>query len=236
MALARKDDVRTLADRALAELREEILSGALAPGEPIRLHTYVDRLSMSVVPIREALRFLEQKGLIERTPHRGVVVAEMSARDLEDTYRVRVELESMAVRLAARTMSDKDKVALSQLVDEYAAATLAGGGDHVHARELHARIHMSLYNLAGSKWLSLLLPMLWDNSERYRQMSLPWRGTAEQRINEHRVIVEACIAGNPDAAEQLLRAHLSNTFEAAIVSLQKQEISSRSGTLADTSE
>lgn len=222
MALTGRDDVRTLADLALAELRELIVSGELTPGSPIRLHTYVERLSMSAVPIREALRFLEQKGLIERTPHRGVVVAEMSAQDLEDTYRIRLELESMAVRGAARNMTDEDRAGLSGLVEEYAAASLAGEAGL--ARELHGRIHLSLYRLAGSRWLSLLLPMLWDNSERYRRMSLPWRGSAEQNVEEHRRIVEACAAGNPDAAEQLLRAHLSNTFEAAIVALQKQEL------------
>ena len=225
MTLTGKNDVRTLADLALAELRELIVSGELAPGSPIRLNTYVERLSMSAVPIREALRFLEQKGLIERTPHRGVVVAEMSAQDLEDTYRIRLELESMAVRGAARNMTDEDRAKLTRLVEDYAAASLAGEAQAGLARELHGRIHLSLYQLAGSKWLSLLLPMLWDNSERYRRMSLPWRGSPEQKVNEHRRIVEACAAGNPEAAEQLLRAHLSNTFEAAIVSLQKQELS-----------
>jgi DNA-binding GntR family transcriptional regulator len=223
MALAGRDDVRTLADRALADLREVILSGELAPGAPIRLNTYVERLQMSAVPIREALRFLEQQGLIERTPHRGVVVAEMSARDLEDTYRIRLELESMAVRGAAVNMADADRARLNQLVDDYAAASLAGETQKPRARELHGRMHMALYDLAGSKWLSLLLPMLWDNSERYRRMSLPWRGSAEQKVGEHRGIVEACAAGDPDRAEQLLRAHLSNTFEAAILSLQEQE-------------
>jgi DNA-binding GntR family transcriptional regulator len=65
--------------------------------------------------------------------------------------------------------------------------------------------------------------MLWDNSERYRRLSLPLRGTPEQRIEEHRQIVEAVAAGDPNRAEELLRAHLSNSFEAGIASLRDLE-------------
>jgi DNA-binding GntR family transcriptional regulator len=141
MALRLSDGARTLADVALAELREAIVSGEIPPGTPIRLQEYVDRLQMSTVPIREALRFLEQKGLIERTPHRGVYVSAMSARDLDDTYQIRLDLESRAVRLAAESMSDADGTRILKLVEDYAKASLAGDPA---ARDLHGDIHMSL--------------------------------------------------------------------------------------------
>jgi DNA-binding GntR family transcriptional regulator len=220
MVLRPADGARTLADVALAELKEAIVSGEIPPGTPIRLQEYVDRLQMSSVPIREALRFLEQKGLIERSPHRGVYVSQMSAQDLDDTYQIRLELESKALRMASEAMTDDDSARITELVERYARASLAG--DSV-ARDLHGDIHMSLYELSGSKWLLLLLPMLWDNSERYRRLALPLRGTPEQRIEEHRQIVEAVAAGDPDRAETLLRTHLSNSFEAAIASLRNLE-------------
>jgi DNA-binding GntR family transcriptional regulator len=220
MVLRPADGARTLADVALAELKEAIVSGEIPPGTPIRLQEYVDRLQMSSVPIREALRFLEQKGLIERSPHRGVFVSPMSAQDLDDTYQIRLELESKALRLASEAMTDDDSARITELVERYARASLAGDSA---ARDLHGDIHMSLYQLSGSKWLLLLLPMLWDNSERYRRLALPLRGTPEQRIEEHRQIVEAVAAGDPDRAETLLRTHLSNSFEAAIASLRNLE-------------
>lgn len=222
MTLGTNGGARTLADVALAELRELIVSGELAPGSPIRLQEHVERLRMSTVPIREALRFLEQKGLIERTPHRGVSVTAMSATDLDDTYKIRLELESMALRLATERMTDEDRERIVKLVDEYANASLNGDP---RARHLHGDIHMALYELSGSKWLLLVLPMLWDNSERYRRLALPFRGAPEERIAEHRMIVEACASGDADRAEHLLRTHLGNSFEAAIVSLQESEAS-----------
>lgn len=211
---------RTLADMAWVELRQAIISGELAPGSPVRLQEQVERLSMSSVPIREALRLLERSGLVDRTPHRGAQVAEMSAQDLNETYMIRIELESMAVRLATENMTDADRIRLLGLMDEYADASRRGDPS---ARDIHAQFHMGLYQLCGSKWLLRLLPMLWDNAERYRRLALPIRGSTEDRIQEHISIVEAAAAGDPDAAEHNLRLHLSNSFDAAIERLRQQE-------------
>jgi len=196
------------------------VSGEIPPGSPIRLQEYVDRLSMSTVPIREALRFLEQKGLIERRPHRGVVVSEMSATDLEDTYNIRLDLESMAVRKAAPRIKEKDRLLLLGLVDEYESALRADNGT---APDVHTKLHMSIYEYADSRWLRLLLPTLWDNSERYRRLQMPVRGTIDQRVEEHRVLVEACASGDPEVAAAELQAHLSRTMVGAIALLRQQE-------------
>lgn len=220
MTLRPGDGARTLADVALAELREAIVSGQIPPGSPIRLQEYVDRLSMSSVPIREALRFLEQKGLIERRPHRGVIVSEMSASDLEDTYNIRMELESLAVRAATQKMSEKDHQHLLELVDRYAAALRADDGS---APDAHTHLHMGIYDLADSKWLRLILPVLWDNSERYRRLQIPVRGTIEQRIEEHRVLVEAVASGDPEIAAAELHGHLSRTMVGAIALIRARE-------------
>lgn len=220
MSLRPADGARTLADVALAELREAIVSGQIPPGSAITLQEMVDRLSMSSVPIREALRFLEQKGLVERRPHRGVTVSEMSAGDLEDTYNIRLELESLAVRRAATRISEQDRLRLLTLVDEYEVA-LRGADNTVPG--VHTKLHMAIYDRAESRWLRMLLPTLWDNSERYRRLQRYARGTNEERVEEHRQLVEACASGDPDRAEAELRAHLSRTIEAAIELLRKQE-------------
>jgi DNA-binding GntR family transcriptional regulator len=220
MTSERTKGVRTLADLALAELRQAIISGDLAPGSPVRLQEQVERLSMSSVPIREALRLLERSGLVDRSPHKGAQVAEMSAQDLHETYMIRLELESMAVRLASENMTEDDGARLLGLMEQYADASRR---DDPSARDIHAQFHMGLYELSGSKWLLRLLPMLWDNAERYRRLALPIRGSTEERIEEHKAIVEAALVGDLDAAEHALRMHLSNSFDAAIERLRQQE-------------
>jgi DNA-binding GntR family transcriptional regulator len=225
MALRPGDGARTLADVALAELREAIVSGEIPSGAPLTLQDLVERLSMSSVPIREALRLLEQKGLVDRRPHRGVIVSEMSAADLEDTYNIRLDLESMAVRRAATRMQEADRAQLSALLDQYDAALRA---EHNLARHVHTALHMAIYERADSRLLRLLLPTLWDNSERYRQLQLSVRGTPEQRFEEHRLLVEACTSGDPGRAERELRKHLSRTMDAAVALLRERETSAAS--------
>ncbi len=227
MRLEGRNGPRTLADVALAELKQDIITGALPPGSPVRLQEQVERLQMSSVPIREALRYLERSGLVDRTPHRGTHVAEMSAQDLEETYRIRQELEAMAVAEAAGRIDAAACEEIERLVEDYAALAEP---DPEQALQVHSRLHMTIYEASGSKWLMRLIPMLWDNSERYRRLSLPVRGTVSDRVAEHRRIVELCRLGDAEAAAQALREHLSHTFEAAIERLkevERQELAAR---------
>jgi DNA-binding GntR family transcriptional regulator len=220
VTLEGRNGPRTLADVALAELKRDIITGVLPPGSPIRLQEQVERLQMSSVPIREALRYLERSGLVDRTPHRGTHVAEMSAQDLEETYRIRQELEAMAVSEAARRIAPETCRTIEALVEEYAEFAET---DPEKALEIHTRLHMSIYEESGSKWLMRLIPMLWDNSERYRRLALPTRGTVKDRIIEHRRIVELCKGGDAEGAAAALRDHLSHTFEVAIERLREVE-------------
>jgi len=220
VTLEGRNGPRTLADVALAELKRDIITGVLPPGSPIRLQEQVERLQMSSVPIREALRYLERSGLVDRTPHRGTHVAEMSAQDLEETYRIRQELEAMAVSEAARRIAPETCRNIEALVEEYAEFAET---DPEKALEIHTRLHMSIYEESGSKWLMRLIPMLWDNSERYRRLALPTRGTVKDRIIEHRRIVELCKEGDAEEAAAALRDHLSHTFEVAIERLREVE-------------
>ena len=94
----------TMAEAALAELRDSILSGELAPGAPLRLEELAERLGMSISPVREAVRRLESLGLAVHVPHRGARVSELALDDLRDTYEVRLVLEPLAVRKAAEPL------------------------------------------------------------------------------------------------------------------------------------
>ena len=91
---------RTLAEHAVAELQEAIVTGELAPGTPLRLARLAEQLDMSPMPVREAIRQLERLGLAEHVPHRGARVSELSVGDLHETYEARLALEGLAVRRA----------------------------------------------------------------------------------------------------------------------------------------
>jgi len=89
-----------LVDKIREELRGAILSGRLSPGSELRESIVASQMQISRAPVREALRLLEESGLVDKTPNRPYRVAEFAEADLVDLANMRIALEELAVRLA----------------------------------------------------------------------------------------------------------------------------------------
>jgi DNA-binding GntR family transcriptional regulator len=199
----------TLVGRALRSLREEILSGELGSGARIHLEEAAARLGMSPIPIREALRILASEGLVTAVRNRGYRVTATTVEDLDDTYLMRLTLDPMAVRLAVPRFTDADRAGLQasfeQLLQSYRQ-------DDWTAHRIHHRaFHFAIYQACGSPWLLRFISMLWETSDRYQRLSTALRGTKQQRIEEHREIYDACMAGDADEAGRAMEKHLGRT-------------------------
>lgn len=199
----------TLAQAAVDALQEAILSGRLAAGSPLRLEETSRALGMSFSPVREALRELVRLGLAVYVPHKGTHVAQLSADDLRDTYRVRTLLEVEAVRLAAERFDEEDREAAERHLAAYEAALAASAMRD--AREAHSAFHFALYQASGSPWLTRLIRPAWENAERYRFMTTGSVQTLRRRRREHHAILAACVEHDGDRAAALLREHLVRT-------------------------
>lgn len=206
---SRTKSSRTHVDIAVETLQELIVTGALAPGEPLRLAPLSERLDMSMMPIREALRILESLGLVDQQRRRGARVSLFSLRDLVDTYRARIRLETLAVELAAERFTTEHAQSARLHLDHQCAA--AARGALQESRKAHTAFHFSIYEAAESEWLIRLITPLWVNSERYRMLSLPHRGAVKDRRQEHQRILDACIQGNARVAARELHEHLAKT-------------------------
>jgi DNA-binding GntR family transcriptional regulator len=198
----------TMAEAALAELRDSILAGELAPGAPLRLEELAERLGMSISPVREAVRRLESLGLAVHVPHRGARVSELALDDLRDTYEVRLVLEPLAVRRAAGRFAAQDAATARARLADYAGAHERG--DIGAARAAHTAFHFALYSAAGSEWLLRLIRPAWENCERYRAISLQRRSVPDVE-REHERILAACVRHDPERAAAELTRHLSAT-------------------------
>ncbi|HZR91256.1 MAG TPA: GntR family transcriptional regulator [Gaiellaceae bacterium] len=198
----------TMAEAALAELQESILSGELAPGSPLRLEELAARLGMSISPVREAVRRLESLGLAVHVPHRGARVSAIAIDDLHDTYEVRLALEPLAVRRAAGRFTAEDAERARGHLEAYVSAYERD--DARAARAAHAGFHFTLYEASGSEWLVRLIRPAWENCERYRSMSLQSRIWSDRRP-EHERILAACAAREPERAASELARHLAAT-------------------------
>ncbi|HWP01882.1 MAG TPA: GntR family transcriptional regulator [Gemmatimonadaceae bacterium] len=200
-------DRTTLVDRAVAVLRQEIITGVLPPDTLIHIGATAERLGVSTIPIREALRTLASEGLVVPVPQRGFCVRPISAADLIDTYRMRLILDPLATRWAIPRLTADDIQRLAAILDALRAAYAANDQPAIH--RLHRAFHFGIYEAAGSPWLLRFLSMLWENSQRYLLL-------VTHREAEHRRILDACATGDPALAERLVRAHLEETRHAVL--------------------
>jgi DNA-binding GntR family transcriptional regulator len=198
---------RTLAEKAYETLHAAIISGILRPGARLPIEELAEHLQMSPMPIREAVRRLDAAGLVDNVPHRGARVTALSVTDLAEVYEARLALETLAIRrAAARFTMDRAAHARQCLED------LESSGDDasVTTSEAHARFHFAFYEAAESAWLLRLIRPAWQVSERYA-LEWPQVRRLDTRADEHRELLAACEAHDPDRAAGALHEHLATT-------------------------
>lgn len=209
---------KTAADEAERALFEGITSGAIPPGFPLRLQDLADRLDMSMMPIREAIRRLQALGLVEVVPHKGAWVRPLTLEDLHDTYFTRIHLESLAMASAARHLTpaaaDRARSALET------SREAEKRGDPIVARDAHERFHFELYEASGSTWLVRCIWPVWRNCERYRAESMRNREHFAARAREHLDMLAALEAGDGEQAVQLIVLHLRSSMTLVAASLE----------------
>jgi DNA-binding GntR family transcriptional regulator len=187
-------------------VRRAILNGDFAPNEQLSQVQIAKELGVSRTPLREALRLLEREGLVETQTHRKARVAGISVEDLEETYMARIVLEGMAIRLTVPTMTTED---LAQLEAEMGRmAHFADQADLDRWERPHKEFHMLLVRAAGGRLIALM-SQLSDHCERYRRMHSLTPNVLGAVLKEHRAIIDACKARDPDRAAAALVDHLS---------------------------
>jgi len=95
-----------LRQRVYEQIKHDIITCKLAPGEPLSENQFLDRFKVSKTPIREALTSLVQDGLVEYTPNRGFMVTTVSVADIQEIFEARIFIEAELFRLAVKKMSD----------------------------------------------------------------------------------------------------------------------------------
>lgn len=204
------DDMPRAADVAYRITRDAIASGEFPAGSWLREEDLATRSGVSRTPVREALRQLDIEGLVEIVPHRGALVLGWTAEDLDDIHDLRALLEGYAVRRAAEAPSGTvDLDTLTTLCDEM-EQLLAQGTDLDYPRigELSSAFHSALHAASGNRQLMAAMPALIQiplAREGYHQRR---REAIERSLAQHREIIEAIAAGDPDWAESAMRAHV----------------------------
>lgn len=209
--LDQKVQAQSLVDAVTERIEAAIISGALEPGSRLSEQALAASLGVSRGPLREAIRRLEGRKLLQRTPNIGVRVAALSLKDLNEVLQVREALEGMAAALAAVHMTDAEVAALRGLLDKHGQqkSVQEGKGYYQESKDFdfHFRIVTGSRN---ERLIEMLMGDLYHLLRIYRYKSSTKPGRAQQALHEHEDIVAAIASRDPAAAEQKMRQHLRN--------------------------
>jgi DNA-binding GntR family transcriptional regulator len=202
---------RTSQEHAVEWLRAAIVARVLRPGERVVQEEVAESTGVSVVPVREALRVLEQEGQLTYRPRRGYFVTELSVGDLEEIYALRALLEARAVRHALPAL---DGEAIGRMELAARDCVVAGdAGDVAAELEANRRFHFAIMEDPGQPHLLRLIRTLWDSTESYRAL---YYNAAEERdaaASAHERIMAAVRAGAPEPLIEQLDAHRERALE-----------------------
>jgi DNA-binding GntR family transcriptional regulator len=189
------------------EIERVILGGEHAPGDRINEKELALRFGISRGPVREALRSLEAGGLVEQIPNRGVFVRRLTASQAADIYEVRAALFALAGRLLAGRATDDDVARLRAFVGAMDQA-VASGDYEAYALENFA-LHEFIVARAGNAVLAAQYLGLVKQLRLYRTRSLMFADAIRASNEEHREMVEAIAARDPERAASAHHAHVA---------------------------
>jgi GntR family transcriptional regulator, rspAB operon transcriptional repressor len=193
-------------DQVYVALREAIVSAELEPGRRLSENELADRLGVSRTPVREALARLRDERLVAIVPQLGTFVTLISPDAVADAAFVREALECSAVRLATERAEPHD---LEELQANLAAQERAVERADTEAFDgLDETLHRTLCDLSGREIAWALSRRANGHLDRVRRLSLPEPGYLEEMVAEHRAVVAAVAAHDPEQAEAALRHHL----------------------------
>jgi DNA-binding GntR family transcriptional regulator len=195
-----------LADRAYGEIRRYIVEGVLPPGTRLIEKKLTTSLGISRTPLREALRRLEQDGLIERHIGGGLSVTELTLDELKEILGIRAVLEGHCAALAAERISAVELAALFKAHED--AADAIRDEDLQALKEANTRFHDGINAASGSRRCMAMVSGMRESVLRYRSEALSDEATRKRSFEEHLEILTAIKEHDSERAEKLMRAHI----------------------------
>jgi len=191
------------------EIERLIMTGELPVGSRINESELSQRFNTSRGPIREALRALEEAGLVRNEKNRGVFVREIAFEEADEIYELREALEEIIGRRVALAIKPDAVERLRAMLDAMRSAAQAQ--DVEQYAQLNLQFHEILLDTAGSRKLTETYKRLVKELHLFRMRALDSGGGLRVSADEHRDIVEAIASGDPEIAGRALRRHVAGS-------------------------
>ena len=214
----RLDAYKPLREIVSDALRQAIRDGVLPPGERLMEIPLAEELGVSRTPIREAIRILEQEGLVVMIPRRGTYVADMSLKDVTEVFELRSILEELAAELAAERITNEEIEALEQHLVEIGKYMNEKNLDKVVQADI--LFHEILYKASRNDRLVEMIHNLREQTLRFRTLSMSQTGRLAKTWDEHRQLVEAISDRDVERARQIARIHMEESEKTLLEGMQ----------------
>ena len=214
----RLDAYKPLREIVSDALRQAIRDGILPPGERLMEIPLAEELGVSRTPIREAIRILEQEGLIVMIPRRGTYVADMSLKDVTEVFELRSILEELAAELAAERITNEEIEALEQHLVEIGNYMNENNLDKVVQADI--LFHEILYKASRNDRLVEMINNLREQTLRFRTLSMSQTGRLAKTWDQHRQLVEAISDRDVERARQIARIHMEESEKTLLEGMQ----------------
>lgn len=194
--------------RVASHLRSAILRGHIAPGERVRQEDIAQQLGASRLPVREALQILAAEGLVENLPNKGARVPMLSMYEVDVMYKMREQLEQLALAESLPMLMGGDYVRMWEIQDEIEA-----GVDIERFLDLDREFHLRTYSACGMDQLTGTVTRLWNATQFYRRSYMQLTGPDRRWVvnAEHRLLIDAMERRDETDSCRVLAGHIRRT-------------------------
>ena len=197
-----------LRDVVFNTLRKAILRGELKPGERLMEIQLANKLGVSRTPIREAIRTLEQEGLVLMIPRKGAAVAQITEKNMQDVLEVRKALEELSVQLACERITPEQVEEMKMAAEDF--RKVLKSGDVTKIAEADVKFHDIIFAATNNQRLITLLNNLREQMYRFRVEYLKQKECYPQLLEEHDKLIALISGGEVEEACELMGCHIDN--------------------------
>jgi DNA-binding GntR family transcriptional regulator len=203
------DDGRLLSERIASELRSAVLSGEMRPGTRIRQELLAAQFGASRIPVRDALKQLENEGLVVLAPNRGAWIADVNSEESVEIYKIREAVEPLAIFESVPNLTDADIDSLDATVRELERVTTIE--EYI---QLDRAFHLRTYARARMSQLLAMIERFWNSTQHFRRTfvneafardGLPFSDP------QHLLLMDAIRGRDAEAAQAMIRLHIRRT-------------------------
>ncbi len=201
-------EAKVASQRVADILAERILSGAMVPGTRIKQDEFAAELNTSRIPVRDALRILEARGLVTMRANAGARVAQLTFRDLEISYEIRERIEAILLAESLPHLTDEDIAEMKDLLEQM---------DHIQdadeAVPLGRHFHWIAYRRHNTPQLAQIVERLWDMTQIYRHAYSKLALSKSRKVHstEHWLLYDAVERREVETAQAALVMHIRRT-------------------------